>query len=219
MNEESVIVSVVVSPPFMENSWIVKRGGRSDCVIFDPGFTPREVIDQMAKFDVTPAAILLTHGHVDHIAGNTALREQFPTLPILIGTGDAPMLTSARANLSQSGGLPVTSPPADRMLREGDQVAYAGLEFDILEIPGHSPGHIAYLLRSASPMLVFGGDILFQGSIGRSDFPGGSHRQLIDGIHKKLFTLPDDTIVYPGHGDTTTIGEEKRTNPFCGLDA
>ncbi|MBS0261758.1 MAG: MBL fold metallo-hydrolase [Planctomycetes bacterium] len=219
MPAESINIEVVVSPPFMENTWIVQRAGRQDCVIFDPGFTPREVIALLERRSLHPAAILLTHGHVDHIAGNAVLREEFPEIPILIGTGDAVMLTSARSNLSQMGGMPVTSPPADRLLKEGDQVDYAGLLFDVLEIPGHSPGHVVYVLRTESPCLVFGGDVLFQGSIGRSDFPGGNHRQLVTGIQQKLFALPPETMVFPGHGETTTIGEEMQTNPFCGLNS
>jgi glyoxylase-like metal-dependent hydrolase (beta-lactamase superfamily II) len=102
------------------------------------------------------------------------------------------------------------------LLAEGDRIEFAGLALDILDLPGHSPGHIVYLLRSESPIVVLGGDVLFQGSIGRCDFPGGSQELLVGGIRQKLFTLPDDTIVYPGHGDPTTVGEEKRSNPYCG---
>jgi glyoxylase-like metal-dependent hydrolase (beta-lactamase superfamily II) len=126
------------------------------------------------------------------------------------------MLTDSRANLSAMGGVAVTSPPADRLLAEGDRVLEAGFELDVLDVPGHSPGHIVYLLRTESPFVLLGGDVLFQGSIGRCDLPGGSQDLLVAGIRTKLFVLPDDTIVYPGHGPTTTIGEERRTNPYCG---
>ncbi len=213
----SVMIEVVVSPPFMENTWIVRRAERDDCLLIDPGFTPQEVIDLVEDLKLTPAAILLTHGHVDHIAGNAELRRKWPDLPILIGVGDAPMLTDPRANLSLTGGVSVTSPPADRLLVEPDQVEMAGFVLHVLDIPGHSPGHIVYVLKSESTQRVFGGDVLFEGSIGRCDFPGGNQRQLVDGIRKKLFSLPDETIVYPGHGDSTTVGEEKRSNPFCAV--
>ncbi len=209
-------IEVIVSAPFMENTLIIRRPNRADCLVVDPGFQPHQITDALRKQALTPAAILLTHGHADHIAGNAALRREWPDLPILIGTGDAPMLTDARANLSALGGVSVTSPPADRLLSEGDVVAEAGFELEILDLPGHSPGHIAYVLRSESPNLVFGGDVLFRGSIGRCDFPEGDQELLVRGIRTKLFSLPDDTIIYPGHGDTTTIGREKRTNPFCG---
>lgn len=216
MPSGSLEISIVVSPPFMENTLIVRRSGRDDCLVFDPGFTPREIIARLHQQGLVPAAILLTHGHADHIAGNAALRQEWPDLPILIGARDAPMLVDSRANLSSYGGLAVTSPAADRLLAEGDRVVEAGIALDVLDIPGHSPGHIVYVLRSESPMIVFSGDVLFQGSIGRCGFPGGSQRQLVAGIRQKLFTLPDDTIVYPGHGEPTTVGDERRTNPFCG---
>jgi len=212
----SLKIDVLVSPPFMENTLVVHRTERDDCLVVDPGFKPQEIIGALARDKLTPAAILLTHGHVDHIAGNAALREQWPGLPILIGARDAPALADPQANFSFMGGVSVTSPPADRLLAEGDRVAEAGLELDVFEIPGHSPGHVVYVLRSESPMVVFGGDVLFRGSIGRCDLPRGDQALLVRGIRTKLFTLPDDTIVYPGHGGTTTIGHEKRTNPFCG---
>ena len=125
------------------------------------------------------------------------------------------MLTDADLNLSAPFGMPVTSPPAGRLLREGDVVEEAGIRLEVLEIPGHSPGHIVFVFRG-QPCLVFGGDVLFRGSVGRTDFPGGSSQQLFDGIRAKLFTLPPDSVVYPGHGPATKVAFEKRTNPFVG---
>ena len=216
MGKSQLDLVVVVSPPYMENTFIIRRPDRDDCLIIDPGSRSPEVVAMLQKKGVTPAAILLTHGHLDHIEGNAALRRQWPDLPILIGVRDAPMLTDPVLNLSAKSGRPVTSPPADRLLAEPDRVDAAGFELDVLDIPGHSPGHIVYVLRSESPILVLGGDVLFQGSIGRCDLPGGDQRLLISGIRQKLFSLPENTIVYPGHGDPTTVGEEQRTNPFCG---
>jgi glyoxylase-like metal-dependent hydrolase (beta-lactamase superfamily II) len=137
----------------------------------------------------------------------------------VIGAGDAEKLVNPELNLSAAFGLAITSPPADRTLREGERFTAAGIELEVLEAPGHSVGHIVLVCKQVEPWRVFGGDVLFAGSIGRTDFPDGSLETLRTAIHEKLFTLPDDTIVYPGHGPATTIGREKRTNPFVGAPA
>lgn len=206
-------VHVVESMPFAENSYIAHRPGRADAIVVDPGFEPDLILDYLRERGLTVAAILNTHGHVDHIAGNAALKGAFPDAPLIIGRGDAPMLTDAMLNMSGVVGVPVTSPPADRLVDEGDVVEYAGIRLEVLEIPGHSPGHVVFVLREEPPV-VFGGDVLFAGSIGRTDFPGGSMPQLLAGIRAKLWPLPEATVVYPGHGEPTTVGTEKATNPF-----
>jgi hydroxyacylglutathione hydrolase len=211
-------VACVVSAPFEENTYIAHLAGRNDCVVFDPGLEPEEILRYLAENSLVPAAILITHGHSDHIAGNAALKEEFPNCPIVIGKGDAAKLTDPRLNLSAAFGAQLFSPPADVLLAEGDTYSAAGMEFEVREIPGHSSGHIVFLLRG-EPQLVFGGDVLFAGSIGRTDFPDGSFDDLAANIHAKLFTLPDDTQVLPGHGPPTTVGEEKRTNPYVGKPA
>jgi glyoxylase-like metal-dependent hydrolase (beta-lactamase superfamily II) len=127
------------------------------------------------------------------------------------------MLTDPWLNMSAPFGMSVTSPPADSTVREGEIYETAELPLEVFEIPGHSPGHVVFVLRS-KPAIVFGGDVLFAGSIGRTDFPNGDLQLLLCGIRAKLWPLPDDTIVYPGHGPATTIGEEKRTNPFLMTD-
>src|SRR5262249_702955 len=110
-------------------------------------------------------------------------------------------------------GDPITSPPADATVKEGDVIEHAGLTLEVRHIPGHSPGHVVFVYRDR-PAHVFGGDVLFRGSIGRFDFPGGSAPALLGGIRDKLLTLPADTVVYPGHGPVTTVGHEKATNPY-----
>jgi len=209
----------IVSSPFEENTYIAHLQGRTDCVIFDPGLEPAKILAYLQEHSLTPAALVCTHGHSDHIAGNAALKQRWPDCPLVIGEGDAAKLTDPMLNLSGQFGIPITSPPADKLLREGDRYSAAGLELDVLETPGHSPGHIVLVWNAQPPPLVFGGDVLFQGSIGRTDFPDGNFRQLESAIHEKLFTLPDETIVLPGHGPETTIGHEKRTNPFVGAPA
>jgi hydroxyacylglutathione hydrolase len=209
-------IATIVSAPFDENTYVAHLEGRSDCLVFDPGFEPELILDYLEEQKLTPAAILCTHGHSDHIAGNFTLKERWPAAPLVIGWGDAPMLTDANLNLSAPFGFEVTSPAADILLHEGETYEAAGMSFEIREIPGHSPGHIVFIWRGAESAYVFGGDVLFNGSIGRTDFPGGSFPQLKSGIHKKLFTLPAETIVFPGHGPSTTVGEEYENNPYVG---
>jgi glyoxylase-like metal-dependent hydrolase (beta-lactamase superfamily II) len=213
----AAVIDVLVSPPFMENTYIVRQEGREECVLVDPGFGPWQLIQKVHGLKLKPVLVLLTHGHADHIAGNAGVLAEWPGIPLVIGEEDALMLGDPIANLSGLGGVRVVSPPADRLVKEGDVVSAAGMDFAVLDIPGHSPGHVVYVLHSESPVVVLGGDVLFQGSVGRTDFPGGDFDLLIDGIRRKLFTLPGDTLVYPGHGDPTTVEDERITNPFCGI--
>ena len=209
-----LIFETIVSRPFAENTYIAQISGRSDCVIFDPGFEPDAIIEYVTRQRLTPAAILNTHGHVDHIAGNETLKRCWPDCPLVIGAIDAEKLTDPLKNLSGVYGAGLTSPPADTLVREGDVYRAAGMELEVREAPGHSTGHVVFVWKGGEPWVVFGGDVLFQGSVGRTDFPDGSAEQLAAAIRTKLYTLPDDTIVLPGHGDPTTIGDEKRHNPF-----
>lgn len=213
-NQVRLILETIVSRPFAENSYIAQISGRSDCVIVDPGFEPDTIIEYVTRQRLTPAAILNTHGHVDHIAGNEALKRCWPDCPLVIGAGDAEKLVDPFKNLSGVYGAGITSPPADTLVREGDVYRAAGLELEVREAPGHSTGHVVFIWKGGEPWVVFGGDVLFQGSVGRTDFPDGDAAQLAAAIRTKLYTLPDDTIVLPGHGDPTTIGEERRHNPF-----
>ncbi len=206
-------VRTIVSLPFEENTYVVWLPGRKEAVVFDPGMDQDAILDHLRAEGLSVAAILNTHGHADHIAGNDALKRAYPDAPLVIGAGDAVMLTDAEANLSALFGLPITSPPEDRTVAAGDKVEWAGILFEVLEVPGHSPGHVVFLHRD-TPNVVFGGDVLFRGSIGRFDFPGGDGALLLSGIRRHLFTLSEDTVVYPGHGPVTTVGHERRTNPF-----
>lgn len=214
MPNGKLLVNVVTSQAFAENAFIVRLEGRQDCVVVDPGFDADQIIAELEKHGLSPAAILNTHGHADHIAGNQALKTRWPECPLVIGGDDSHKLTDARANLSGPFGFSLVSPPADRVVRDGEAFQVAGIEWFVLGTPGHSAGHVVYLWKGSSPWILFGGDVLFQGSVGRADFPDSNPRLLAESIRTKLYTLPDDTIVWPGHGDATTIGEEKRFNPF-----
>jgi glyoxylase-like metal-dependent hydrolase (beta-lactamase superfamily II) len=215
----SVAIETIVSVPFDENTYVFWIAGRADCVVFDPGLQPRAILNLLDREGLAPAAILCTHGHTDHIAGNEALKSRWPDTPLVIGRGDAPKLTDPVGNLSAMFGFEVRSPKADRTVVEGETVEAAGMAWRVVETPGHSSGHVSFLLEAGGKTHAVSGDVLFRGSVGRTDFPDGDFDTLRESIHTRLFTLPDDTIVYPGHGPTTTTGEEKRSNPFVGLAA
>jgi glyoxylase-like metal-dependent hydrolase (beta-lactamase superfamily II) len=207
-------ILTIESQPFAENSYVVWREGNREAFVIDPGFEPDLICEALADNNLTLAAIVCTHGHVDHIAGNADLKAAYPDAPIFVGTRDAKFLTDPVVNMSAAYGFEVTSPPADRLVSEGDKITVAGFELEVFDIPGHSPGHVVYLVREMKPLVVFGGDVLFRGSVGRTDFPGGSFATLKANIQRVLWPLPPDTVVYPGHGPVTTIGHEKKTNPF-----
>ncbi len=211
-------IEAVESSPFAQLAYIIWRQGRSDGLVIDPGFDTRAILTRIARHGLRLAAILNTHGHVDHIAGNLAMKQAFPDAPLLIGRDEAALLRDPELNMSATFGQPITSPAADRLVTDGERIDLAGFEFEVREIPGHSPGSVVFVCEAYEPPFVFGGDVLFAGSIGRTDL-GGNFEQLIHGIHAKLFTLADATVIYPGHGPATTIGVEKRTNPFAGAAA
>jgi glyoxylase-like metal-dependent hydrolase (beta-lactamase superfamily II) len=215
--KSSPIIRVVTSTLFEENAYLVAPIERSgECLVVDPGLEPERIIEELEVHSWTPAAIFNTHGHADHIAGNAALKGRWPGSPLIIGAGDASKLTDPEANLSAGFGLPLVSPAADRTIVEGETLEFAGVRWTVRETPGHSSGHVVFIAKELSPVLVLGGDVLFAGSIGRTDFPDGDQGALLRSIREKLFVLPDDTVVLPGHGPPTTVGREKRFNPFVG---
>jgi hydroxyacylglutathione hydrolase len=209
-------IEVVESAPFAENAYVVWRPGCHEAIVVDPSFDVDSVLGWLDREGMDLAAILNTHGHVDHIAGNAAIKEIFPNSPLIIGENDASLLTDPVANLSDGYGMDLLSPPADRTVAHGETLDLAGFAFEVREIPGHSPGSVVFLCRDARPAFVLGGDVLFAGSVGRTDLAYGDGPLLFAGIRSKLFDLPDDTRVFPGHGPPTTIGRERRSNPFVG---
>jgi hydroxyacylglutathione hydrolase len=204
-----------------ETNCYVLRGSEEskDCLIIDPGLEAWELIDFLNKYKLNPVAVVLTHGHIDHIAGLAELRENYPQssaigIKVYIHKLDAEMLSQPMTNLSAMTGAGFTTAPADSFLEENDVIKEAGVTLSVLHTPGHTPGGIS--LYAKDEQIVFAGDALFAGSVGRTDFPNGSMTQLINSIKEKLFTLPDETKVYPGHGPTTSIANEKKHNPFVG---
>ena len=219
MKQPDLQIAAILSHPFEQNTYVAWLRNRSDCVVVDPGLEPQKIVQYLEQQGLTPAAILNTHGHSDHVAGNAAMKKRWPDCPLVIGAGDAAKLTDPWLNLSAGLGAPLVSPAADVTVNDGDTYEAAGFEWQVRGIPGHTVGHVVYLWEGQEPPVVFVGDVIFAGSVGRTDFADGDQRSLILGIRSKLFTLPDDTILLPGHGEATTVGEEKRDNPFAGLGA
>ncbi len=216
MTQPEAKLATIVSMPFQENTHIAYFAGRKDCLIVDPGLEPNLILEYLDKHQLKPAAILITHGHSDHIGGNGVVKRRWPDCPIVIGAEDASKLTDPRLNLSAAFGTAVTSPAADVTVVDGQTYSAAGFDLQVLALPGHSAGHVVYLWREHKPAIAFVGDVIFAGSIGRTDFPDGDFEALAGGIRRKIFRLPDDTRLYSGHGPVTTVGEERRYNPFVG---
>jgi len=191
----------------MTNCYLISTNGKA--IVIDPGDDAdriKELIDNRA---VKVEKIILTHGHIDHIYGLPEVKRQTGA-PVLIHPEDAVMLTDAKANLSFFHNISFETDAAEGFLNENDIVELDAIKLKVLHTPGHTPGGISLVTDG----MVFTGDALFWGSIGRSDFPRGDHEHLINSIKSKLLTLPDDTKVYTGHGPQTTIGQEKLHNPW-----
>ncbi len=208
-------IHTIILGDYQTNSYCLTANDTAkDCVIIDTGLASQPLIDFLNQNDLNPRALILTHGHADHIAGVNLLRETFPHIKVAIHKDDADMLTEASKNLSMLTGAHFKTAPADIIIEAEGPISFADLEFDILHTPGHTLGGISLICKQARA--VFVGDTLFADSIGRTDFPGGDFDQLIAAIKQKLLTLPDQTNVYPGHGPATTIETEKQHNQYIG---
>jgi glyoxylase-like metal-dependent hydrolase (beta-lactamase superfamily II) len=196
----------------MANCFIVGCENTREAVVIDPGDEADRILRELASEKLTVKHIINTHGHFDHVGANKPLKTATGA-DISIHAADAPMLDQLAASASAFGLACEDSPPPDRMLDEGDQVTFGELALKVLHTPGHTPGGISLYSNGC----VFVGDTLFAGSIGRTDFPGGNYDTLIASIHDKLFPLGDDVRVFTGHGPETSIGSERRYNPFAGI--
>ncbi|SYZ74093.1 Beta-lactamase protein [Candidatus Zixiibacteriota bacterium] len=206
---DNMRIETITVGPFEVNCYLVFDPAGKNGIIIDPGGDDYKIEEGIDHLGFTPRAILLTHGHGDHIAAVEALKKRFH-LPLYVGRGDEPLLASPSANISAYFGFEITCPPADFTLNDNDVVDISGLKFSVFATPGHSPGSVCYFANK----FLFCGDVLFNGSIGRTDLPGGSYQQLIDSIDRSILSLPDDIICYPGHGPITTVGSERKNNPF-----
>ena len=205
-----MILKTLVTGPFATNCYILGSESSREGMIIDPGDEAREILKSVEDLGLDIKVIVLTHGHLDHIG---ALKEvaEATGAEVAIHRSDAEPLQGQYHSLGAMFGLayPVPSPP-ERLLEEGDTLDIGELRFSVLYTPGHTPGGICLLGEG----VVFTGDTLFNSGIGRTDLPGGSYTELMNSIHDKLMALPDDTVVYPGHGPGSTIGAERRSNPF-----
>jgi hydroxyacylglutathione hydrolase len=198
---------------YQTNCYVLRKDNSAkDCLIIDPGLEAEELLEFIDEQKLNPLAVILTHGHVDHIAGVAALRDRFAQIKVYIHNLDTEMLTNPNINLSAMSGMAIVTEAEDVSLKERDLIDLAGVKLLVLHTPGHTPGGISLYSKQAG--VVFVGDTLFADSIGRTDFPGGSMSQLLNSVREKLFTLPEQTEVYPGHGPATTIAAEKAHNPF-----
>ena len=202
------------STSFAQNSYIVHFDISGDCLIVDAGFDVDKIIRYLKKNNLNPVAILVTHGHLDHIAGNGDIKKEWPECKIYVGKEDADKLDNPSGNLSATFGVPVVTPKADHTLNHGDEIMVAGIPVSVLHLPGHSRGHVVYRIAGDDGAVIFVGDVIFMDSIGRYDFPDGNYSDLIDGIRGIILTQPTETVLYPGHGHKTTVGRELRYNPF-----
>lgn len=197
--------------PFIANTYIVGDPATNQCVLIDATWDAPAILRQIRARGYTPTAIWLTHPHVDHLEAVPGLVEAYPDLPVGLHR-EGLMLYNMQGGARMFGFNLPPGPPPTLWFDEMTTISVGEHAFQIFSVPGHCPGHVAFY--HAPSQQLFGGDVLFQGSIGRTDLPGGSFDVLMQSIHTHFLTLPDDTIVHSGHGPATTIGHERRTNPF-----
>lgn len=212
-------IKIFVFNPFSENTFVLWDETK-EAIIIDPGcyedHEKYQLTDFIAAESLKVVKLINTHSHIDHCLGNKFIQDTY-NVPLELHESEISVLESVASYASSYGFDNYQSTSAEKFLSEEDSVEFGNSSLKVLFVPGHSPGHIA--LVNEEENICIGGDVLFEGSIGRTDLPGGNYDVLIQSIKSKLFNLRDSMIVYPGHGATTTIGEERVSNPFCGINS
>jgi glyoxylase-like metal-dependent hydrolase (beta-lactamase superfamily II) len=204
-----LVVTPFANGRFVENCWLVGDAASRDAVLVDPGEEPERFLAAIASGGWTLRAVWLTHAHIDHVAGVPAVKAAHD-VPVLLHAADRPLYDAVPKQAAVWGFPPLALAPPDGALAHGDEVAVGAFRFAVRHTPGHSPGSVSFVGHGR----VFGGDVLFRQSIGRSDLPGGDFFTLLQSIHREFLALPDDTVVHSGHGPDTTVGAERTGNPF-----
>lgn len=205
-----MIVETLPVGPLQTNCYLIGCEQTHLSTVIDPGGDAADILSAIKRHRLALKYILLTHAHFDHIGGVAELAEA-TRAPVALHPGDLPIL-HARGGAAMFGIFVRPSPEPDMALADGQVIEVGTLRLNVLHTPGHTPGHVTF--HEPTARAAFDGDVLFMQGIGRTDFPGSSYQQLMDSIRNKLFTLPDDTTIYPGHGPATTVGDEKWSNPF-----
>ena len=204
-----MIVETFVTGPLETNTFLLydRRGG--EAIVIDPGGETGAIVARIKEQGLSLAAIVLTHGHFDHIGGNRELKKATGA-PILVHRADEPMFSQAKATADMFFVVSDNSPPADGYLEDGGEVKFGDALLAVAHTPGHSPGGVTLIGEGRA----FCGDLVFYGSVGRTDLPGGSQPELLKSIRERIMVLPEETILLPGHGPETTVGREKTQNPY-----
>lgn len=212
--DQRPLVACITVGAYQENCYLYACPETLEAVIIDPGDEAQRILDRIQELAFIPRYIINTHGHFDHICAIDEISSVYP-VPLAIHPADVPMYTDEEIARKHRRASPLVKRQPDLLLREGDTITFGTLTLEVVHTPGHTPGGICLVSR---PYCVFSGDTLFRRSIGRTDFPGGDYEQIVVSIREKLYTLDEELVVFPGHGEPTTIIEEKYENPFVNIE-
>lgn len=216
IDEQAVplVSCITVGAMFQENCYLYACPSTREAVIIDPGDEAERILERISELQLIPKYILNTHGHIDHIGAIDAVSAVYP-IPLAIHDADSSMYTDERSARNFGRRAPLVMRKPDILLKDGDEISFGTLKLEVLYTPGHTRGGVCFVSR---PYCVFSGDTLFHHSIGRTDLAGGNYEQLIQSIRTKLYILEEDLVVFPGHGEPTTIMAEKYENPFVNIE-